>query len=73
MQNSDMDKYLLLNLAITYEYFQYNDFSFNEYQNSASNGLFYETDLNIFVMNIKDIFLAYITRDNYYCEIGYSF
>ena len=71
MQNSDI--YLPLNLAITYEYFLYNDFGFEENQNNSNNGLFYETDLNIFVMNIKDIFLAYITRDKNYCEIGYSF
>ena len=38
-----------------------------------NNGLFLETDLNIYVQKSKDIYLAYKLYNKLFCELGYKF
>ncbi|KAM3132341.1 hypothetical protein pb186bvf_015555 [Paramecium bursaria] len=69
----DKINFIKLSLIISYE----SQLGFVEDQinySLSNNGLSYQQDLNIFIMNSqKDLYLTYMTYYHYYCETGYTF
>ena len=57
----------------SYDYYLESRFEISINETEIRNGLFYETDLNIYVMKRKDLYLTFVLLDKKFCEEGYYF
>ena len=57
----------------SYDYYLESRIEISRNETEIRNGLFYETDLNIYVLKRKDLYLTFVLLDQNFCEEGYYF